>query len=1367
MIASTKRTMSRYLASMLLVGFVVSGLLAMTISRVFAVSAPNILSYQGRILNSNGVPVADTTASISFAFYTAASGGTCLWSNSSDTCATTTARTVTLTDGLFSENLGDTAAGVPYAAINDSVFADNAAVYLEIIVNTETLTPRKQIVAAPYAMNSDTLDGFNTTQVGGTTAAVPVLTSEGRLIVTGETTGSSVDNGSVYINAATTSTPLDTLFGIALSGSQVFRVNAVGNTEIEGTLNITTGTLSSTADLELSTAGDLIYVNAGDDFAVGSTTIAAPFSVDESANTVRIGDGTSDANDPSLTFYASDAADSGTLSFSDTDTFTFTGGNITANGNSTFPTSVGGVSTDLSAISTFTGTSNASLNTLQIYGLGSTTGYSGLENAVGTDHLIAATNSLLSISGGTTTLTMGFGARNRLINASTNASLVQGAGYMSATDSEFTQNAVGTTLALGYGVHGTVLASDGTLTKGVGISGQTATGLGTITTAYAGEFIASLAGSTRYGIFASASGGATANYAGYFTGSAVHVDSDETPDVADVATGAGDLFVTDALEADGSVSFGDLTGSDTITFNSAISGATTGATFTMNGLTSGSGMLITRGSGGSDFDGQLLYLQQANTAATSDADALVIENSGGGDATGIRIVQAQVTDETNAAGGTTLGAQALTLDITDAGGNGDAFLIRAGGQITFVVESDGSVLSDNAYSAAGADYAEYFLTNDATVANSEIVCHDRTTANAVKRCEAGNSEVVGIVSPTPGFIGNLPEAGSGSSTVIVGLNGQIDTYVSTVDGAIEVGDPITTSSSLAGYAGKAHGPVRIVGFALESLASGSGIIKVFVNPQWYGGDVLASDGSAIVSTSDVVLSPLATADAATSAQSYGISFRGSGWDGTGAVAKEMTLRTNLVDGDDAYRLSVVNDDGQEVAYVGESGDLAIAGKLYPSDRGTLQTSKYIYYDGSVGAGGDMMRTNASGWGSGSYDFAEMFPSRDILAAGEVVVFADGKEEVQRSTGATYDDRIAGIISTQPGFLAGENLVGHVPVALTGRVPTYVSGENGAISIGDPLTTSSKPGYAMKATEPGPIVGYAMEAFTGNTGAIIAVVRPSYYDGAPVTEAPAAQNTASQLTSISGLNVSGTMNLNGGSILSVASLSGIGGNWTLSENGDFVTRSRVTSLIRGYDGEDVSTVAALGRETTIQLSGTATLQHGMAEVNFETIDSEFSNVIANTVPYRVIVTPSGATNQLYVADRSQTGFVIREAGTSTGILVDWLVIAYHKDFAPDANDEVVLPVSLPEIIDVPTDITTEVTDSIDDETVDEPVVVPTEQITEPEVTADELPVEEEAVITESVVEVSTESASAETVAEAVESPVTEILTIPAENELPAV
>ncbi|HYF05474.1 MAG TPA: hypothetical protein VEA59_04855, partial [Patescibacteria group bacterium] len=54
------------------------------------------------------------------------------------------------------------------------------------------------------------------------------------------------------------------------------------------------------------------------------------------------------------------------------------------------------------------------------------------------------------------------------------------------------------------------------------------------------------------------------------------------------------------------------------------------------------------------------------------------------------------------------------------------------------------------------------------------------------------------------------------------------------------------------------------------------------------------------------------------------------------------------------------------------------------------------------------------------------------------------------------------------------------VALSGRAPVKVTNENGNIQVGDYITSSAKfPGYGMKATRSGVVIGQAIEAFEAN------------------------------------------------------------------------------------------------------------------------------------------------------------------------------------------------------------------------------------------------------------------------------------------------
>lgn len=129
------------------------------------------------------------------------------------------------------------------------------------------------------------------------------------------------------------------------------------------------------------------------------------------------------------------------------------------------------------------------------------------------------------------------------------------------------------------------------------------------------------------------------------------------------------------------------------------------------------------------------------------------------------------------------------------------------------------------------------------------------------------------------------------------------------------------------------------------------------------------------------------------------------------------------------------------------------------------------------------------------DLAEYYATGDSsLEAGDVVSLSSVKlvndtEEVasrgvlRKSSGA-YDGKIIGVISTAPGLILGSiDSYGHRDdrlLALAGRTPVKVSSENGAIDIGDYLTSSSAPGVAMRASEPGVVIGRALEPFYSGT-----------------------------------------------------------------------------------------------------------------------------------------------------------------------------------------------------------------------------------------------------------------------------------------------
>jgi hypothetical protein len=128
----------------------------------------------------------------------------------------------------------------------------------------------------------------------------------------------------------------------------------------------------------------------------------------------------------------------------------------------------------------------------------------------------------------------------------------------------------------------------------------------------------------------------------------------------------------------------------------------------------------------------------------------------------------------------------------------------------------------------------------------------------------------------------------------------------------------------------------------------------------------------------------------------------------------------------------------------------------------------------VDTSGNIYSSAQGGFYSGGADLAENYTSTQSLMPGEVVSVDPGNAEGVLRTTRPYQEDMLGIVSTDPGFVAGSRTADSYPIALVGRVPVNVSTENGMIHIGDYLTAASVSGYAMKATLSGRVVGKALE-----------------------------------------------------------------------------------------------------------------------------------------------------------------------------------------------------------------------------------------------------------------------------------------------------
>jgi hypothetical protein len=131
------------------------------------------------------------------------------------------------------------------------------------------------------------------------------------------------------------------------------------------------------------------------------------------------------------------------------------------------------------------------------------------------------------------------------------------------------------------------------------------------------------------------------------------------------------------------------------------------------------------------------------------------------------------------------------------------------------------------------------------------------------------------------------------------------------------------------------------------------------------------------------------------------------------------------------------------------------------------------------------------------DVAEWVPVAEEMPAGTVVVVSGTSSNTVGPSRSSYDTRVAGVVSAQPGLTLGEGSSSKAKIATTGRVRVRVDATKGAIALGDLLVTSDKPGMAMKSDpldlggvkihRPGTLIGKALEPLPAGEGEILVLL----------------------------------------------------------------------------------------------------------------------------------------------------------------------------------------------------------------------------------------------------------------------------------------
>ncbi len=193
---------------------------------------------------------------------------------------------------------------------------------------------------------------------------------------------------------------------------------------------------------------------------------------------------------------------------------------------------------------------------------------------------------------------------------------------------------------------------------------------------------------------------------------------------------------------------------------------------------------------------------------------------------------------------------------------------------------------------------------------------------------------------------------------------------------------------------------------------------------------------------------------------------------------------------DQGRFVVLDHTGAEILGLDIAGNATFAGSLTADalniqrDDGTQTAS--IDQEGNVRAS-QIVGT----------DIGERYSTNDpSISVGDLVSIDNSIANGAQRTSGAYDGRLLGVVASAPSMVIGirEEVGNEINVAVSGLVPVKISNENGDIKAGDPITASNSPGVGMRASQPGPIVGYAISDFSGESGTVLVRVGSGHSNG---------------------------------------------------------------------------------------------------------------------------------------------------------------------------------------------------------------------------------------------------------------------------------
>lgn len=239
-----------------------------TVPQAHAATGINkIINYQGKVSAINGAAVANGTYNMRFKIYDAATGGNILWSEN----WTDSSTRVTMTGGLFTVGLGT------HVTMTGSVNFNTDNLYLQVEFDPgndgtfeETFSPRRSFGAVPYAFNTDTIDGLDSTeflrknQANTMTGTILFSTGGTAIRVRGAISGAVLHMTDSLTSSGTLTVDDEVTF-------RSYTSCALITTDTDG--NLGCGTQAGTSTGSVIAIGDPRYVNIAGDTMTGALTI--------------------------------------------------------------------------------------------------------------------------------------------------------------------------------------------------------------------------------------------------------------------------------------------------------------------------------------------------------------------------------------------------------------------------------------------------------------------------------------------------------------------------------------------------------------------------------------------------------------------------------------------------------------------------------------------------------------------------------------------------------------------------------------------------------------------------------------------------------------------------------------------------------------------------------------------------------------------------------------------------------------------------------------------------------------------------------------------------------------------------------------